>query len=150
MISNFLNESTIQLQLEAKNMEESIALAAKPLVENGRILEGYIDQMVNAVKELGPYIVIVPGFALAHGRPSENVIKQSMSMATFKTPVIFGHESNDPVTTVMVIASPDDGGHVDALASVSKLLLNEAFMTTLKNTNDVREIMRYFEEDGNE
>ena len=35
-----------------------------------------MEKMIQSVKELGPYIVIMPGFALAHAAPCEDVGKK--------------------------------------------------------------------------
>ena len=53
--------------------------------------------MINAVEELGPYIVIIPHIAIAHARPSDNVLKNGISLITLKEPVEFGNKDNDPV-----------------------------------------------------
>jgi len=144
MCKDFLNETTIQLQKKAADRDEAIYLAARPLVSAGVITEGYVTQMIDAVKEMGPYMVLMPGVALAHGRPSENVLKDGMSLLTLSEPVVFGHPQNDPVNIVFVLAAKETGCHLQALKDISKLLINEEFMATLGSTNDVTELMKYF------
>lgn len=144
MCKDFLNEATIQLQMQVADRDGAIALAAEPLIRAGRITEGYVTQMIEAVKELGAYMVLMPGVALAHGRPSENVLEDCMSLLTLREPVAFGHPQNDPVNIVFVLAAKETGCHLQALRDISRLLINNEFMETLRTTSNTVEITKYF------
>ena len=50
----------IRIGLKANDWEDAIRQASEPLVGLGAILGGYVDSMVNSVKELSPYIVLMP------------------------------------------------------------------------------------------
>lgn len=145
MCSDFLNESTIQLQKTAADRNEAIRMAAIPLVRDGKIKEGYVLQMIDAVEQLGPYMVLMPGVALVHGRPSENVLDDCMSLLTLQEPVVFGHSKNDPVGILFVLAAKKADCHLQALTDVSRLLANEEFMEKLRTASDAGEIINYFE-----
>lgn len=147
MIRKYLNEETIQLKQTAGDYREAIRKAALPLITAEKIKEGYIEQMFAAMEELGPYMVILPGVALAHARPSDNVKEDCMSLMTLMEPVEFGHNKNDPVHTVFVLASPNKDEHLDVLVSVSKLLLEDDFMDTLKQSSKVEDIVKYFKQE---
>jgi len=144
MIKEYLNEKTIQLKQKAKNCEEAITKAAIPLIKEGKILEGYVDQMLLALKELGPYMVILPGIALAHARPSENVKEDCMSLMTLEEPVAFGHWKNDPVHTIFVLASPNHNQHLEVLTLISQLLSEGEFIEELNKCYVVEDIIKYF------
>jgi len=92
------------------------------LVAGGITTPAYTAQMVATVEQLGPYIVIAPGIALAHARPSAAVLRPGLSWVTLARPVPFGHKDNDPVTLVVGLAAPDDHAHVQALATLAALL----------------------------
>ena len=98
-LENILNESHIRIREEARDWEGAIRRAGEVLVQAGSIKPGYIDKMIRSVKELGPYIVIMPGFALAHAAPCEDVIKSDIALITLKNPVCF-ESPNDPVSVV--------------------------------------------------
>jgi len=147
MLGAYLNDRTIRLGLEAADLRDAITQAAQPLIDQQKILPGYIDQMVDAVHELGPYMVILPGIALAHGRPGKNVREECVSLATFRTPVIFGSEENDPVYAVFVLASPVQNGHLAVLRSISRLLSDEKFLQLLPSAADVKQITDYIKEE---
>lgn len=144
MCEDFLNETTILLQCSAADRDEAIQMAAQPLIDANKIKQGYVQQMIDAVKELGPYMVLMPGVALAHGRPSENVLEDCMSLMTLAEPVVFGHPSNDPVNIIFVLAAKESGCHMQALESVSRLLVNDEFMELLQTTKDVSALTKYF------
>ena len=145
MITDFLHEGTVQLQLKAENRDQAIALSAAPLVERKKIEESYIQRMQQAVEDMGPYMVILPGIALAHAKPGEDVLEECLSLATFSTPVVFGHKKNDPVKAVFTLASPAKDTHLQVLLSVSKLLTRPEFLEMLFTTSNVAELLEYIE-----
>lgn len=144
MIKEYLHETTIQLKATASNREEAISLAAAPLITNGCISTAYIDKMLQALKTFGPYMVLIPGIALAHADPGPEVLKECMSMLTLQEPVVFGHESNDPVHTIFVFGSDTKDKHMEVLMELSKLLMKDDFIELLKQCRDVKELQSYF------
>lgn len=89
-------------------------------------------------------MVIAPGIALAHGRPSDSVLETGLSLVTLSTPVDFGSQSNDPVSLVIGLAAKDHDSHVDLLAALSELLMNEEKVNLLlsaTNEDAVRSVL---------
>ena len=68
---SMLEESHVQIHVHADDWEDAIRKAGNVLVTAGSIDTSYIEHMIQSVKTLGPYIVIMPGFALAHAAPCE-------------------------------------------------------------------------------
>lgn len=124
--------SDIQLQITANNWEEAIKKTAKPLLNEGKITEKYIQSMIDSVHELGPYIVIAPGLALGHARPSAAVKQTSMALATLAEPVEFGNKQNDPVSLVVVIASVNSTDHLGLMQKVVTFLNEHNNLAALK------------------
>src|SRR5699024_8326932 len=75
------------------------------LVATGATDGAYTDAMIRTVEQHGPYIVLAPGFALAHSRPDESVHRTELSFVRLAEPVAFGHAANDPGTLVMALAA---------------------------------------------
>ena len=123
-MENILNESHIRIREEARDWEGAIRRAGEVLVQAGSIKPGYIDKMIRSVKELGPYIVIMPGFALAHAAPCEDVIKSDIALITLKNPVCF-ESPNDPVSVVLCLGCTDSSSHLDMLSAIAELLMEE-------------------------
>jgi PTS system ascorbate-specific IIA component len=148
-LSELLPEEAIRLSVEAADWRAAIRASNEALVAAGITEPAYGDEMVAMVEEHGPYIVIAPGIALAHARPSPAVRRAGLSLVTLEQPVAFGHEANDPVRLVVGLAAPEQRAHVDALATLAALLADEASREALLASRDaaeVRAIVRHHEE----
>ena len=128
---------SLAVAVTASDREAAIRASGQLLVESGRVTADYIEQMVAAVEEFGPYIVIAPGIALAHARPSESVLATGLSLAVLASPVEFGSH-NDPVNLVFGLAAVDHDSHLTVLAELAERLSDEHFVNKLINasTND--------------
>lgn len=115
---------------KAENWQEAIRRAGELLLENGDIEEKYIDNMIDSVHELGPYIVLTKGFALAHAAPSEVVKRTGISLINLEKPVDFG-SSNDPVSVVMCMACVDKQSHIEHLQKLAVKLMEEEMIDKL-------------------
>ena len=111
-IDGFLPDSAFLLDVPATDWKDAIRLAGKGLVAAGFTTDAYTDQMIETVEKMGPYIVIAPGLALAHSRPSEAVLKTGLSWVRLSTPVKFGNKANDPVSLVIGRAGHDESEHI--------------------------------------
>ena len=80
--------------------------------------------MIETVEKMGPYIVIAPGLALAHSRPSEAVLKTGLSWVRLSTPVKFGNKANDPVSLVIGLAGHDENEHITVMSAIASSLIN--------------------------
>jgi ascorbate PTS system EIIA or EIIAB component len=117
-----LTPECIELDVAADTWQESI-IAAGGLLERAGIADPtYTQSMIDNVESNGPYIVVAPGFAFAHARPSPAVHHTGMSWVRLANPVTFGHKTNDPVALVVALAATDTGAHNTAMAELAKLL----------------------------
>ncbi|MCV7193288.1 PTS sugar transporter subunit IIA [Mycolicibacterium brumae] len=121
-ITDLLDASRIALDVDAPDWQSAIRAAGALLEHDGVAEQAYTDSMIENVETNGPYIVVAPGFAFAHARPSEAVRRTGMSWIRLASPVAFGHKSNDPVTLVVALAATDTGAHNKAMAELAKLL----------------------------
>ena len=87
--------------------------------------------MIAAVEKHGPYIVIAPGFALAHSRPSPAVLRTGLSWVSLSEPVDFGSGTNDPVRLVVGLAALDHDSHIETMAALAGILSDEAMLSEL-------------------
>jgi PTS system ascorbate-specific IIA component len=124
-ISQLLDPSGINLRATAADWRAAVRLAGDALVASGATDAPYTDAMVATVEELGPYIVLAPGIALAHARPSPAVHRAGISLVTLLRPVPFGNRENDPVGLVIGLAAADEEGHVTALATLAEFLADQ-------------------------
>lgn len=122
LLSALLPPAAIRLNVPAADWREAVRACGAALVAGGIATAAYTDQVIATVEQLGPYLVIAPGIALAHARPSAAVLRPGLSWVTLAHPVWFGHKENDPVTLVVGLAAPDNSSHVQALATLAGLL----------------------------
>ncbi|MFJ2742307.1 PTS sugar transporter subunit IIA [Streptomyces sp. NPDC087440] len=121
-LSDLLPSEAIRLDARATDWRQAVRDAGELLVATGTATADYTAEMIRNVEENGPYIVIAPGFAFAHARPSPAVLRTGMSWVRLAKPVEFGHETNDPVTLVVALAAKDAAAHTAAMASLARLL----------------------------
>ncbi|MEV6127738.1 PTS sugar transporter subunit IIA [Streptomyces violaceusniger] len=130
-LKDLLPVEAVRLDVRAADWREAIGAAGRLMVETGATTDEYTGEMVANVEENGPYIVIAPGVAFAHSRPSPAVLRTGMSWVRLAEPVEFGHESNDPVTLVVALAAQDSAAHTSAMASLARLLGDPATAAAL-------------------
>ncbi|MFI0816502.1 PTS sugar transporter subunit IIA [Streptomyces sp. NPDC021098] len=121
-LMDLLPVGCVRLDARAADWREAIAVAGGLMVDAGFTTAEYTAEMIAGVEENGPYIVVAPGVAFAHARPSPAVRATGMSWVRLAEPVAFGHETNDPVTLVVALAATDSGAHTAAMASLARLL----------------------------
>ena len=141
MLADLLTERTVRVGVEARDWQEVVDIAGRLLLEDGSIEPSYIDAMREVIQSLGPYVVIVPGVALLHGRPQHGVKRICMSLVVLKTPVKFGHPENDPVTLAFALGGVDERSHLDALAQLATLLSDEDAASRLRSAQTVEEVL---------
>lgn len=121
-LSELILAEAVRLDVAAADWREAVRAAGDLLTATGTSTDAYTAEMISNVEENGPYIVIAPGFAFAHARPSPAVLRTGMSWVRLARPVEFGHESNDPVDLVVALAARDSAAHTDAMAALARLL----------------------------
>lgn len=142
MLKDILTEDMIQINIATSNWEEAIKQSAKPLVASGKITKQYTNSMIKAIKELGPYIVVMPGIALAHARPDTSVKENSIALTTLREPVYFGSKYNDPVHTIFTFAAKSEKGHLGFIKNIAMFLSQDKNIEILKESNSKDEILQ--------
>ena len=137
-------ENSIRVGAVALDREHAIEMAGELLVASGRSTPEYTESMIEAVLENGPYIVITPGIALAHGRPSEAVLEIGLSLVTLAEPVVFGNEANDPVRLVLGLCATDHNSHIDIMAELATFLGEVESVNSVLNAVDSDQIRLLF------
>jgi len=132
----------MQVRADAQDWRDAIRAAGSGLVASGSTTGEYTDQMIETVERLGPYIVIAPGLALAHSRPSAAVVRTGLSWAGLAHPVPFGHAHNDPVRLVVGLAATDHSAHSEALAHLAQLVSIPEVLDALTSAPSVSEVRR--------
>jgi ascorbate PTS system EIIA or EIIAB component len=137
-----LPDSAIIIGAPAADWRDAIRWAGRALVASGVATDSYTDEMIATVESLGPYIVIAPGIALAHSRPSPSVLRAGLCLVTLANPVEFGNADNDPVTLVVGLAATDADAHIESLATLADFLADDDRREALLAAPDVAAVRR--------
>jgi len=140
-LSALLPRSAIRVGVEAADWRAAVTAAGDVLVSSGATAPAYTGEMIAAIEQMGPYMVIAPGIALPHARPSPAVLRVGLSVVALARPVPFGHPQNDPVTLVIALAAPDNRSHTQALATLAGLLAEETRRAALLRAERPEEIL---------
>lgn len=140
-LSDLVDPAAISLQNPAATWRDAITAAGALLESTGAVDAAHTAAMIRSVEEHGPYIVIAPGFALAHARPDASVHRTAMSVLRPQAPIVFGHESNDPVTLVVALAAADPSAHQQALAALAGILADPARRAALDDAATPEQVL---------
>jgi PTS system ascorbate-specific IIA component len=152
MLADLIREEAVLLGLEAGDWEDAVRKAAAPLVANGSVAPEYVDDIVDGVRECGPYFVLVPHVAIPHARPERGAKRPALGVALLGEPVSFGSKANDPVRYIFTLSMPSTDGHIEALGELVELLSEPRFYASLDNAADARDVLECFanfEQGGN-
>lgn len=137
-------EDSLLIRENVSDRELAITIAGELLVNSGKVEPSYVQSMLDAVAKFGPYIVIAPGIALAHGKPGDDVIDTGLSLLVLKTPINFEHQQNDPVSLVFGLAARDHESHISIMASLAEVLSDQAKVDSLlrsKDSDQIRDLL---------
>ena len=149
-ILDLLTEGAIECDLPCNSWQESIRLSARYLLKNDFISQNYVEKMVQNVMENGPYIVLAPGFALAHEALDSGAYKVGMSLIRLKTPVFFGKEEYDPVEWVCCLSAIDKEKHLKAMFRLVNLFHHPVYRKKLqdcRNEMEIYDVIKEFEDE---
>lgn len=135
----------IDIDVDATDWQDAIRKAGALLENAGSIKNEYIENMINSVKTLGPYIVLMPGFALGHSEPCPEVLKSDLSLITLKNPINFG-SMNDPVKVVMCLACVDKESHMAGIQKVAMKLMQDNAIENMLACKTKEELYKYINE----
>lgn len=137
-------EHSVQVGAVALDRDHAITLAGELLVASGRATPAYTLEMIEVVETHGPYIVIAPGIALAHSKPSGAVLETGLSMVTLAVPVVFGNAANDPVRLVIGLCAVDHDGHLTVMQELATALSDDDYVNSLLNAVDTEALRSLF------
>ena len=119
---------------------EAIRLSGELLERSGRVGPEYVSSMLAAVEKFGPYIVIAPGIALAHGKAEDGVFQTGLSLLVIREPIVFGHELNDPVSLVVGLAAKDHDAHIELMGELAEFLGDQSKVNSVLQVSDLSQL----------
>jgi PTS system ascorbate-specific IIA component len=140
MLADYLTPDLVKLQVQADDWRDAVRQGGELLQKAGICEPRYVEAMIKAVEQMGPYMVLAPGLALAHARPQDGVLRVGMSIITLQKPVEFGSKANDPVKLVISFGGVDKTSHIGMLQELAKFLMIEDNQKLLKEAASFDEI----------
>lgn len=145
MLGELITAETYQYSTERITWKEAIALAAQPLLEQGKIEDRYIEAMVGKVEEFGPFINLGKGVAIPHARPEDGVKEVGMSMLRLEHPVCLLDDPKHEIQLLICIAAVDNQTHLRALSHLTAILRESKNIQQLVNSkefNDIADLLK--------
>ena len=146
VLKELLKPEVIRLNVSARDWEDAVRKSVQLLVDVEAAEPRYVDASVDMVREMGAYMVIAPGLALAHARPESGAIRNALGMITLAAPVEFGHPDNDPVDLVLSLSAIASDEHVQLMAELARFLLEEENLSALHQATEVEEVLALLDE----
>lgn len=135
-----LHVEAVVVGANASSWQDAVQQCGYLLVKSGVTAADYTQEMITAITDLGPYVVIAPGLALAHSRPSPAVQKTGLSWLSLAEPVEFGHAHNDPVNLVIGLAAFDHDSHLEMMGALARILMDEEELKRIRTLTDAQQV----------
>lgn len=124
---------------EVSDWKEAIRLVIEPLEKDGVVNDKYLSAIYDNVAENGDYFIIAPNFAMPHTRSENGALATGLSFLKLRNPIIFS--SGQPVTYLMGIASKDADTHMDTLAELVDVLMEDGVFERMDQANTPEELL---------
>ena len=140
VLTQILQENCVKVPLESTDKESAIKELVDLLDQQGQLLSK--DEALKAVlmREKTRSTGIGSGIAIPHGKckASKGLV---MAIGIVKEPIEFASVDHQPVKIIILLISPVDqtGPHIQALAKISRMMLDKEFKTKLENAKTSEE-----------
>jgi fructose-specific phosphotransferase system IIA component len=146
-LTEILQPDCLKVPLTGSDKESAIAELVD-LLEAADVLQDR-NAVLNAVltREKTRSTGIGSGIAIPHGKCSA-VKELVMAVGIAKEPIDFQSVDGNPVKIILLLVSPADqtGPHIQALARISRVMLDDNFKKKLENAESVEEAERLLKE----
>lgn len=141
ILTQILQPNCICAPLTCKNKEAAIEELVNRLAAAGQVKDAAVALEAVLEREQTRSTGIGSGIAIPHGKCAA-VKELVMAVGIAKEPIEFGSIDNKPVIIIVLLVSPPDktGPHIQALARISRLLLDEQFKAKLEKAGSPEEV----------
>lgn len=151
VLSNYLNESTISLNLEAETSTEVIHHLGEKLMDAGFVKDSFIEAAIIRENTLptglsleGDIHVAIPHTDIIH------VIRSGVAMATLAKPVIFQNmvmpSESVSVSIVFLLALDQPHAQIEMLQEIAEILQDPVMLQRLIEAKEVQDVIKAFVE----
>jgi fructose-specific phosphotransferase system IIA component len=151
LLTQILQPSCVKVPLEGKDKESVITELVELLNINGLLLDKSVALDAVFTREQTRSTGIGSGIAIPHGK-CKAVKELVMAFGVAGEPIDFASVDGKPVRIVILLVSPADqtGPHIQALARISRLMLDEQFRQSLEKATSANELYELLSNKENE
>lgn len=106
-VGELVRSSDVQVGVSCDDWRAAIRLAAAPLLERGVVEDRYVDCMVSAVEDFGPYMVLTPKTAYAHAGVNDGVRENCAAVLVLRRDIPFGPFDEKVVRCIIALGIHD-------------------------------------------
>jgi PTS system ascorbate-specific IIA component len=143
LLKEIIDQNRARFVEKADGWEDAIRKSCGLLIEEGVIDPGYAEEIIEAVKEHGPYIALMPGFALPHAmKNSENAHGTAIAFMKLAEPVSFAKDDPDKDASVFfTLAARDSEEHLKNMRKLWTMLTDEELCAELRTVTSMEELL---------
>ena len=151
LLTQILRQKCVKVPLEGNDKESVITELVELLDANGVLLDKEIALDAVFTREHTRSTGIGSGIAIPHGK-CKAVKELVMAFGIASEGIDFASVDGKPVTIVILLVSPADqtGPHIQALARISRLMLDEEFRQSLEKSTSSDELYELLNTKENE
>ncbi|MCK5226204.1 MAG: PTS sugar transporter subunit IIA [Planctomycetes bacterium] len=140
ILTQILQPTCIKLPLEGTDKQTVITELVDLLNDNGLLADRDITLDAVLARERTRSTGIGLGIAIPHGK-CKTVKELVMAVGITDEPIEFESVDGNPVAIVLLLVSPSDqtGSHIQALARISRLMLDEQFKHQLETASSAEQ-----------
>lgn len=151
LLTQILQQKCVKVPLEGKDKDSVITELIELLDTNGVLLDKEVVLDAVFTRERTRSTGIGSGIAIPHGK-CKAVKELVMALGIANDGIDFASVDGKPVTIVILLVSPADktGPHIQALARISRLMLDEEFRQSLEKATSSDELYELLNSKENE
>ncbi len=142
-MDSLIHIDRIQVNCTVNDQFDAIALAAKPLLEQGCITEDFVEAAVERERTFPTGLPTTIGVALPHTE-AKYVLKESISIVTLKNTIVFAGMGNPkesiPVQIVFLLAINNPEKQLKILQTIITIIQNEKMLKKIKAAKEPQSI----------
>ncbi|MHC4558194.1 MAG: PTS sugar transporter subunit IIA [Planctomycetota bacterium] len=151
ILTQILQPDCVKVPVESRDKEAVITELIDLLDSNGLLLDRNVALEAVLTRERTQSTGTGAGIAIPHGKCTA-VKELVMAIGIAHEPIDFESVDGKPVTILILLVSPADqtGPHIQALARISRLMLNEEFRQKLEKATSADEVYELLNNQENE
>ena len=151
ILTQILQPTCVKAPLEGKDKKSVIIELVDLLNDNGLLLDKDVVLEAVLAREETRSTGIGSGIAIPHGK-CKAVKELVMAIGIAGEPIDFASVDGKPVTIIILLVSPANqtGPHIQALARISRLMLDEQFKQGLEKATSADEVYELLSSKENE